>query len=75
MSRIGDGLELGMTLLQPLLMRGWKLHERTAFAGGGRTLFILANDLLEVKREGATLGDVAVELFEEAAQFTWAIRR
>jgi hypothetical protein len=65
MSRVGEGLELGMTLLQPLLLRGWTLHEPTNAFGGGR-LFILEHERigLEVRAEGATLGDVAVDLFE-----------
>lgn len=65
--RIGAGPELGQTLLMPLLARGWRLHRTTPFAGGG-TLFILANEEFEVKRQGRTLGDVAVDLFKEAVR-------
>jgi hypothetical protein len=72
MSRIGAGVELGETLLRPLLMRGWTLHEPVEAFAGGRKLFILqhARIGLEVKAEGATLGEVACQLFEEAAPFT-----
>jgi hypothetical protein len=72
MSRLGAGPELGMTLLQPLLMRGWTLLPPVVAFAGGRQLFILVHKRigLEVKAEGATLGDVAVELFEQAAAFT-----
>jgi hypothetical protein len=72
MSRIGEGPELGMTLLQPLLMKGWALHEPVTAFAGGRRLFILQHSRigLEVKAEGATIGDVACELMEKAAPFT-----
>jgi hypothetical protein len=68
---LGDGPELGLALLRPLFMRGWSLHRSGAFAGG-RTLFILANGVFEVKREGDKLGDVAVGLFEEAVKLAGA---
>lgn len=70
LSRLGAGPELGMVLLRPLLMRGWRLHDAPAFAAPGRKLFILANSVFEVKREGATLGDVVVDLVEEAVRLT-----
>jgi hypothetical protein len=77
MSRIGEGVELGRTLLEPLLRKGWELHgvdePITAFAGG-RRLFILRHPTiaggLEIKAEGATLGDVACELMQNAAPWT-----
>ncbi len=72
LSRLGDGPELGMALLQPLLVRGWRLHRAPAFAAPGRTLFILANGVFEVKREANGLGEVAVELFEEAVKLSGA---
>ena len=70
--RLGDGIELGMALLQPLFVRGWRLHGTRAFSSSDRMLYILANGVFEVKREGATLGDVAVELFEEAVKLSGA---
>lgn len=76
MSRLGAGPELGMTLLQPLLMRGWTLHEPVTAFAGGRKLFILEHQRIgiQVKAEGQTLGDVAVDLFEQAAPFTpWPV--
>lgn len=69
---LGDGPELGLAILQPLFTRGWRLHRAEAFAGGGRVLFILANGVFEVKREGASLGDVATDLFAEAAKMMGA---
>lgn len=71
--RLGEGIELSMALLEPLFVRGWRLHETRAFAGGDdRLLFVLANDVFEVKREGATLGEVAGELFDEAVKLSGA---
>jgi len=70
---LGEGPELGMALLQPLFARGWRLHRAPPFTGAGGTLFMLANGVFEVKREGETLGDVAVELFTEAAGLCGAI--
>jgi hypothetical protein len=67
---LGAGPELGEVLLMPLLARGWRLHRARPFAGGGDTLFILANEVFEVKREGGTLADVAVGLFEEAVRLS-----
>lgn len=72
MRRLGDGPELGMLLLQPLVARGWRLHRVPAFAGAHTWLFILRNGAFEVKREGDSLGDVAIELFEEAGKLTGA---
>jgi hypothetical protein len=72
MRRLGDGPEMGMLLLQPLLTRGWRLHRVPAFAGAAKWLFILRNETFEVKREGDTLADVAIELFEEASKFCGA---
>lgn len=69
---LGEGPELGMALLQPLFMRGWRLHRVRPFTGAGRTLFMLANGVFEVKREGDDLGDVAVDLFEEAVKLAGA---
>lgn len=64
------GPEVGSLLLRLLALKGWTLHDPVrAFAGEGR-LFILERDGLEVRRVGASLDDVAVELFEEAARFT-----
>lgn len=68
---LGDGPELGLTLLQPLFARGWRLHRTTTFAGE-RTLFILANGVFEVKREGDALADVAADLFKEAVKLSGA---
>jgi hypothetical protein len=72
MRRLGAGPELGMLLLQPLVARGWRLHRVPAFAGAHTWLFILRNGAFEVKREGNSLGDVAIELFEEAGKLTGA---
>lgn len=72
MSRLGAGPELGMTLLQPLLLRGWSLQQPVrAFAGGGQLFMLVhARTGVEVKAEGDALSDVAVELFEKACVFT-----
>lgn len=70
--RLGDGPELGMALLQPLFARGWQLHRVVPFAGEPGWLFILENGVFEAKQTGSTLGDVAVELFKEAAVLTGA---
>jgi len=69
---LGDGPELGLALLQPLFLRGWRLHRVRPFTGAGGTLFMLANGVFEVKRQGDELGDVAVELFEEAVKLAGA---
>jgi hypothetical protein len=69
---LGDGPELGMALLQPLFIRGWRLHRVRSFTGSGGHLFILANGVFEAKRQGDALGDVAVELFEEAVKLSGA---
>lgn len=50
MSRIGDGPELGMTLLQPLFAHGWTLQQPVlAFAGdvppGGRLELVFDDDM------------------------------
>lgn len=68
---LGEGPELGMVLLQPLFMRGWRLHRIRSFSGAC-TLFMLANGVFEVKREGDELGDVAADLFEEAVKLAGA---
>ena len=70
--RLGDGPELGMALLEPLFASGWKLHRVRPFAGEPGWLFILTNDVFEVKRVGAELGDVAIDLFKKAAPFVSA---
>jgi hypothetical protein len=70
--RLDDGRESGIHLLQPLLARGWVLHRMRPFAGAARWLFVLGNGTFEVKREGEALGDVAIEMFEEAARLTSA---
>jgi hypothetical protein len=65
--RLGDGPELGKILLQPLILKGWQLERVRRFAGEPGWLFILSNGVFEVRREGETLADVAVEMFKEAA--------
>lgn len=70
--RLGDGPELGLALLQPLILRGWKLHRARPFAGEHEWLFILTDGTFEVKREADQLADVATELFEEASIFMGA---
>lgn len=68
--RLGDGPELGVPLILPLVAKGWRLHDPVrAFAGGG-FLFVLERDGVEVRRVGACLADVAVDLFREAARMT-----
>lgn len=64
---LGAEPALGEVLLMPLVARGWRLHQARQFAGEG-TLFILANEKFEVKRQGRTLADVAVDLFKEAVR-------
>ena len=53
--------DIALGLLAPLLAHGWRLQQTTAFAGG-RTLFLLANAVFEVRAEGESLADVALEL-------------
>lgn len=68
--RLGAGPELGAVLLLPLAAKGWHLHEPVrAFAGQGN-LYILERAGIELRRVGASLGEVAVDLFEEAARYT-----
>jgi hypothetical protein len=67
MRRLGEGRAIGELLLQPLLLRGWRLHEPfPGFAGDG-FVFILERGGVEVRRTGSSLAEVAVDLFEEAA--------
>lgn len=69
-SRLGAGAELGRVLLAPLLLKGWRLHEPVrAFAGDGN-LWILERDGLELRRVASTLGEIAVDLYEEACRIT-----
>jgi hypothetical protein len=63
--RIGEGPELGELLLRPLLLKGWRLLEFPAFAGDG-VVFVLERGGVEVRRTGASLAEVAIELFTEA---------
>lgn len=70
--RLGDGPEVGMVLLEALLLNGWKLHRVRPFAGEHAWLFILTNGVFEVKRQADELGDVASEMFKEAATFAGA---
>lgn len=73
MRRLGAGPELGMVLLMPLTARGWRLHRVRTFGGSPHPfMFILANGVHQVRREGAVLGDVATDLFEEASKLTGA---
>jgi len=73
MRRLGDGPELGDLLLMPLRAKGWRLRKTRAFGGSPhRWLFVLYKGTLEVKREGETLGDVVIEIFEEASKMASA---
>jgi protein subunit release factor A len=52
-------------LLRLLELQGWLVEVRPAI--GGEVMVIAAKDCYEVARQGATVADVAVEVFKEVA--------
>lgn len=73
MERIGESFAFGSMLVQLMRASGWVVEETKPFAGLDETgehnagvLIIARLGALEIKRVGATLADVAIDLFNEA---------
>ena len=66
LERLGESPAFGSLLLDLLGCAGWSIVITGAFAGDG-VLVIARRGPFEVRRSGATLADVAVDLFREAA--------
>lgn len=74
MQRLGETFEFGAMLMQLLGLAGWTVVITKPFAGiheleqehADGVLVIAERDGLEVRRTGASLADVASEIFSEA---------
>jgi hypothetical protein len=66
LQRLGETTEFRSLLLDMLVLDGWEVGNVPAFGGG--VLVIARHDqhAVEVRRQGASVADVACDVFQEA---------
>jgi hypothetical protein len=67
LERLGETREFGSLLLRLLSLDGWDVGHVRAFAGDG-VLVVARRGELEVRRQGASVADVACDVFTEAME-------